>query len=363
MPQINFYSLKKSLALAKSNLAAVAIPIISLRQKIVLSDLKYVKLLYKLAYTLLGITTRPKYFFAFTCARFNFVRQVFLLFSQLWSSLSTTKSNKDDSNSLFSTIEPINVARTMHRDGIFLGLSVPPDWLSEFLQYLSQQNCYGGGRPDVGFRIRDKAKLDRVFPQPFYVARYFNLSQDCPQISQLVNDPKLREIATRYIGQKAQYTGTSLFWTFPIEGKSCDAEQQKFRHFHYDIDDFAGLRFCFYLTDVTLDDGPHICIRGSHIKKSLLHVFNFLSRIQSETELTKVYDPQQFITITGNSGFGFVEDTFCFHKGSRPKNQARLFLQLHFAAHNYNPHQAYLDDRDPATLKSYPLPVETCAVN
>lgn len=351
MLQLNFDLLKKPIK--------VAIPTKSWRQKIILSDLKYAKLLYKIAYTLFSIATKPKYFLAFTCGRFYLVRQAFLLFSKLRSSLSIRKSNHDYSNSLFTQIDPINVAAKLQQEGVFLGLSLPPDWLSEFLQYLNQQNCYAGGRPDVGFRITDKAKLDQVFPQPFYVARYFNLSQNCPQISQLVNDPKLREIATRYIGQQAQYTGTSLFWTFPIEGKSCDAEQQNFRYFHYDIDDFAGLRFCFYLTDVAFDDGPHVCIRGSHIKKSIFHILNFLSRIQSETELTKVYAPQQFITITGDSGFGFAEDTFCFHKGSPPKNKARLFLQLHFAAHNYNLHQAYLDDRDPKTLKSYPLPVET----
>ncbi|MEM7593610.1 MAG: phytanoyl-CoA dioxygenase family protein, partial [Cyanobacteria bacterium P01_A01_bin.83] len=198
------------------------------------------------------------------------------------------------------------------------------------------------------------------FPQPFYVARYFNISHDCPQIIQLVNDPKLREIATKYIGKQAKYTGSSLFWTFPVEGESSDWEQQKFRYYHYDIDDVSGMRFCFYLTDVTLDNGPHVCIKGSHVKKSLSHVLNYLSRIQPETELAKVYDPEQFLTITGKSGYGFIEDTFCFHKGAPPQNQPRLFLQLHFAIHNYNQEQSYLDVRDPKTLQSYPLFQETC---
>ncbi|MEM9508942.1 MAG: hypothetical protein AAGA16_14870 [Cyanobacteria bacterium P01_E01_bin.35] len=360
MSHINLYPQAKPIESAVSKASVATVKCNSWSSKIIFTKLNYAELLRKLTYTFINIFTRPKYFLVFAFARFNTVRQIYLLLSKLWSNSTTTAIIHRDSSSLFSRTDTKSIVRTLKQDGIFLGFSLPQDFLSELMQYLSTQNCYGGGHPEMGFRISDKAQLDRVFSKPFYVARYFNISQDCPQITQLINDSKLREIATGYIGKQAKYTGSSLFWTFPIEGESCDADQQKFRYFHYDIDDFSGLRFCFYLTDVTLDDGPHVCIRGSHLKKPLLHVLNYFSRIQTETELTKVYDSKQFITITGNSGFGFIEDTFCFHKGNPPQKQPRLFLQLHFAAHNYNEHQAYLDERDPNTLKSNCLPEEIC---
>ncbi|MEL6442161.1 MAG: hypothetical protein AAFQ80_23315 [Cyanobacteria bacterium J06621_8] len=356
MSQSNLYPSKNSGEEVSHNSSSGAQQQNSLRQKIALSDLKYVQLLYKLIYTIGNVISRPRYFLVFTFARFNLVRQIFLFWSKLWFTSSETETTEQESCSLFPEVDPKKAFQTLRQDGMLLDLNLPTDFLEGLLQYISSQNCYAGGRPDLGFKIADKAAMDQVFPQPFYVARYFNVSRDCPQINQLVNDPKLREIASKYIGKPAHYTGSSLYWTFPIEGKSCDADQQKFRYFHYDIDDVSGLRFCFYLSDVTIDDGPHICIRGSHIKKSIWHVINFFSRIQSETELAKIYDEQQFITITGNSGFGFAEDTFCFHKGNPPVKQPRLFLQLHFAAHNYNQQQVFLDDRDRQTLKTYPLP-------
>lgn len=319
-------------------------------QTVVVEASKEVKLRYKLAYTLADILARPKYFLAFALARFRCMRQIYALVSKLLTPSKSASSFTEES--LFTELDTTKATKIMKQDGVFLGANIPRNFLNDLLLYLSHQDCYAGGRTDLGFKISEKQQLDQVFQQPFYVARYFNISSGCSQIKQLANDPKLREIATNYIGKQAQYTGASLFWTFPIEGASCDADQQQFRYFHYDIDDFAGLRFCFYLTDVTLEDGPHICIRGSHLKKSILHVLNYVSRIQTKEELSRLYASEQFLTIIGKAGLGFMEDTFCFHKGNPPRKKPRLFLQLHFAANNYG-ETAYLDDRDPESLRSF----------
>ncbi|MEL6502428.1 MAG: hypothetical protein AAFQ23_13700 [Cyanobacteria bacterium J06623_1] len=303
----------------------------------------------KLIYNFRNLLTRPSYFAIFFLARFALVRQLHN-FCLRFSSNSATSSIRQ-TDSLFD-LDSEETVKTLQQDGVCLGLNLPSEFLASLQQYLQTQNCYAGGKPELGFKIADKELLDRSFAQPFYVARYFNLSTSCPQVIELAQDPKLLAIAREYIGHQAQYTGASLFWTFPIQGVSVDTEQQMFRHFHYDIDDFAGLRFCFYLTDVASEDGSHVCIRGSHIRKRLRYLLNFFSRIQSAAELTQVYPAEQFITIAGKSGTGFAEDTFCFHKGNPPQIQPRLFLQLHFAAHNYHQEQ-YLDNRDPLSLKNW----------
>ena len=318
-------------------------------EKVSSKELRYLKLKTKLIYTISNIISRPRYFLVFALARFHLLRQIYNFCSQFNSFSRSSSSCETDT--LFE-LNPVQAIYTLKQDGVCKGLTLPPHFLKSLLQYLNTQDCYAGGKPNLGFKITEKEQLDQLFNQPFYVARYFNLSAFCPQISQLVNDPKLQQIVTGYIGKQAQYTGSSLFWTFPIEGVSVDSDQQMFSHFHYDIDDFAGLRFCFYLTDVTLNDGPHVCIRGSHIKKPIRCILNFFSRIQTEDELAKIYDSAKFLTIIGNSGTGFIEDTFCFHKGVPPKTKPRLFLQLHFAAHNHNSTR-FSDDQDAAMLCSW----------
>lgn len=310
---------------------------------------KQVELKSKLIYTIRNTVARPKYFLAFVLARFSLLRQIYAFCSQFSFNLSLSLNS--ETKTLFE-LDPDQAIDTLKQDGVCSGLNLPADFLADLQQYLGTQDCYAGGNTSLGFKITEKEQLDQAFQQPFYVARYFNLSTSCPQIAQLVNDPKLQKIATGYIGKNAQYTGASLFWTFPIQGVSVDSDQQMFSHYHYDIDDFSSVRFCFYLTDVTLNEGPHICIRGSHIKKRLHQILNFFSRIQTEAELVKIYDTNKFLTITGNSGMGFIEDTFCYHKGEPPKSSPRLFLQLHFAANNYHSTR-FSDDRDPASLTSW----------
>lgn len=302
----------------------------------------------KFSYTIENILRKPKWFLVFIFGRFNFIRYLYALKSSLKPS-STTASPTE---SLFAQIEPDRVVDTLNQDGIYADFSLPSDILQGLLQQSKTHNCFAGGDPNMGFKIEEKSEVDRVYDKPFYVARYFNISSGWAEISQLANDPKVRKIADRYIGQQSKYTGASLFWTFPIRGTSQDADQQKFSYFHYDLDDLASLRFCFYLTDVDVENGPHLCIRGSHLKKSLFDVLNFFTRIQPAEKLSKFYGQQKFLTLQGKSGTAFIEDTFCFHKGIPPKSKPRLFLQLHFAAHNYG-NTEFLDDRDPDSLQHF----------
>ena len=305
---------------------------------------------YKISYVLKIIQAKPRFFVVFVLARFRFVRQLYSVLAQLRSSPIEVSL----SNSLFQGVNVTQVVDVLKKDGVYLDFSLPLNILAGILYQTKTQNCYAGGRTDMGFKISEKPEIDRLYERPFYVARYFNISSSWPEISQLARDPKLQQIASKYIGQQAKYTGSSLFWTFPVQGASEDFDQQQFKYFHYDVDDFAGLRFCFYLSEVDDESGPHLCIRGSHNKKSLLHVLNFFSRIQSEENLSKLYPREQFATIKGDSGYGFIEDTFCFHRGIAPKSKPRLFLQLHFAAHNYNDKNVeHLDYQDPNSLKYF----------
>ncbi|HEY9742032.1 MAG TPA: hypothetical protein V6C90_16215, partial [Coleofasciculaceae cyanobacterium] len=52
-------------------------------------------------------------------------------------------------------------------------------------------------------------------------------------------------------------------------------------------------------------------------------------------EITKYYGYKNIVPICGKAGFGFVEDTGCFHKGTPSGSKDRLLLQIEFAVKNY----------------------------
>lgn len=310
----------------------------------------YLKFHRKFLYSLKTIIDKPRWFLVFVIGRFQIVRLIYSNLSELFC--DSQEVTNTDSHSLFPNLDVKEVIDILRKDGVYVGMCLPPNIVKDILQYTNSEDCFAGGMTNMGFKIPEKEQVDLVYDRPFYVARYFNVGTSCSSISKLKNDPILREIATKYIGKQAKYTGASFFWTFPVKDSSYDSDQQHFSHFHYDLDDYASVRFCFYLSDVTLENGPHICIRGSHVKKPMLHLINYFSRIQPETELIKYYGQEKFITLTGKAGFGFIEDTFCFHRGDVPQNQPRLFLQLHFAANNYNSVEQH-DYRVSDTLKHF----------
>jgi hypothetical protein len=90
----------------------------------------------------------------------------------------------------------------------------------------------------------------------------------------------------------------------------------------------------FYLTDVNLADGAHVCVKGSHRKKKLSHQFSLL-RERDDQEIKEYYGQEKVITICDRAGVGFVEDPFCFHKGIVPQVRDRLILEFKFTINNY----------------------------
>ena len=310
------------------------------------SKQNYTKFQNKIIYLRHKIIEKPKYFLVLLLARFRVVRFLHSILSGLfWTNPDTTNPNSD---SLFNDLDTSEIVNLLKEDGIVEGIMLPQTILNDVLQYVNSQDCFVDGRTDMGFKISEKDEVNKIYDQYFYVARYFNVSTSCPAISKLANDSKLREISIKYIGRQAKYTGASLYWTFPLKGNS---EPYEFSNFHYDLEDYNSLRFCFYLNNVTPESGPHVCIRGSHKRKPILSVLNYFSRIYPQKKLMEFYGSEQFMNLTGKAGFGFIEDVFCFHRAAIPKSQPRLLLQLHFATNSYVDRQ-YHDERVSHTMKS-----------
>lgn len=311
-------------------------------------------LYFKSCYTAKNIFNQPENFWRLILGRFSFTRYIVSKLGNHSAPLTFP-----DSQSAFMDIDIHKVSVALKRDGFFKGITLPQDILREISDFVALNDCYAGGEPEYGFKVSEKRDLEKLLGQSFYMAGYFNVSQTCPAISKVVNDPTIQAIAKSYIGKKARYNGCSLTWTFPVNGLPYDVNMQESCNFHYDIDDYTSLRFFFYLTHVGSDNGPHVCVLGSHKKKGLRHILNFWSRKRSDEAIFQAYGAHKIIKILGDSGSGFVEDTFCFHKGTVPRKEPRLLLMLHFAAHNYNKNGVLNDYRDLKELRHFNLLKET----
>ena len=252
------------------------------------------------------------------------------------------------SSKLFPGIDPALVTTQIQRDGICLGLKLPPMILEAILEFAHSTPCYGNRDPKLGYLPKDRLRAESTTGTPFTVGGYFNTHQTCAAIRELTADPVLREIALRYVGPRAKHLGTNMWWSYANDRPRADRNNFA-QLFHYDLDDYKFIKFFFYLTDVDPTSGPHVYVRGTHTNKLLRHTYP-MRRLEDE-EVSRAYASDDVLVLEGKAGDGFVEDTFGLHKGLPPQRADRLILQFEFALA-----RGYTDDRcDSSNLKSLPL--------
>lgn len=287
------------------------------------------------------IKTNPLWLLMFLIGRFRVVGILVISFYKRYQGKSY-----DLNSSIFQDINVDDVVDSLEKDGIYSGLHLPKNVIQEVLSFASSNNCYGNGKHNCGFNYAEKDKAVQQYGKPFIRGEYCNTTVACAAIKKMANDPKLLEIAHKYLGKVPVLTSSFMYWIFVIKEGDYDLNDAAM-NFHYDLNDYRCLRFFFYLTDVDLLSGPHICIRGSHNRKKLSYLLSLFRR-QPEAELLDYYGSENILTVCGAAGFGFAEDVFCYHKATPPISQDRLLLQLQFTLHDYG---EQTDIVDPALLK------------
>lgn len=289
-----------------------------------------------------GMTKNPKWLLMRKMARFGFVRS---LIRRLQS--RSTPDPRFSGESAFSEVCPELIVQSVIKDGLYLGLNLPSALLEEIVTYAKQYPCYGDHKPEFGFHYAQKQEAQRWYSREFVTASYFNTVENCPAIEQLTHDPLVLSIAADYLGTDPVLVSSQLWWSFVTES-SLQARRKAAQLFHYDLDDYRFIKFFFYLTDVDSLSGAHACIQGTHRRKKLIHEWH--KKRFKDADIVDTYGIEKLVTIRGNAGFGFVEDTLCFHKGMPPVRADRLMLQLEFATCDY---QMQHDRVDPRSLYVY----------
>lgn len=232
--------------------------------------------------------------------------------------------------SCLDTIDPNSAVKDLVQSGMHRPLVLPPVMIEEILEFSNTHLCYSRDNQADGFLPEDYLAVNKHRSTDLLSAYYYEQVADCPAISRLRDDPGLRIIADAYLGEEALATRVRLWWSFPAQRVTdADLHAASQDRFHFDVDGWRVLKFFFYLTPTDEDAGAHRCIVGSHHQRGLRHQFSLVSG-HSTKELEKFYNPEQFVTLVGDAGFGFAEDPFSFHTGSVCRSRPRLMLELSF---------------------------------
>ena len=232
----------------------------------------------------------------------------------------------------FDGVNASEFVAALNRDGFCEGLHLRRATIEQILKFAAQATCYGHADPRCGFRYSEKPAAQQFIKKVFSQGTYLFLDDLQPLIDRLANDPLLLAVTAEYIQAPPVNTGGRLWWLFATPEADYNPSVTT-SFFHYDKDDYAALRFFFFLTDVDASAGPHVVVRGSHSRKKMSQLISLGER--SDREISDQYGQRNLITIYGTQGAGFAEDPFCFHKACRPVHCDRLMLEIKYAVRDY----------------------------
>lgn len=173
-----------------------------------------------------------------------------------------------------------------------------------------------------------KQKIDRDNP---ITIRYDFLPEELiknGEVQKLLADISLIAIAQEYLECKPKSDVMGMWWhtAFSKEENPGSATM-----YHFDMDRIKWLKFFFYLTDTTKDNGAHQFIKGSHngnipdkfLKKGY-------ARLNSQ-EVVNYYGVNNEITYEAPRGTIIAEDTSGLHRGNPVQRDDRLLFQIQFS--------------------------------
>lgn len=96
---------------------------------------------------------------------------------------------------------------------------------------------------------------------------------------------------------------------------------------HRDIDSFKFVKVFFYLNDIAEGHGHHEVYLGTH--RGLPLPLRLLKRY-SESDLRAHQVPVRLKKVVGPKGYGFIENTTTFHRGTVPSAGDRIMLSMSF---------------------------------
>ena len=173
-------------------------------------------------------------------------------------------------------------------------------------------------------QTKDKIFHDLEIKYPTYTYTEEDLICQKP-ILEIVTNKKFIEIAKNYFGSEPILKNVNMWWSTNFL-KEADSESAQM--FHFDLDGIKWLKIFIYITDVNIENGPHVYVSNTH--KSFEKPYDLMLRGYkriSDEDIKSRYDSSRIKTICGKAGTTIIGDTSCFHKGLPPKKESRLIFE------------------------------------
>lgn len=217
---------------------------------------------------------------------------------------------------------------SLEKDGIWMSpIRLSDNWVSSVKSQL--ENIKATSRNDPS---------DVQFPRDIKPAgiTYWHSKEDLEEIEEfqkLIMDPVIIEIVGLYLKCKPVYDMVASWWSYPSNAPDSNSAQL----FHFDMDRIRWLKVFVYLNDVSIENGPHVFIKGSHLDSEIQRIDR--DGRFSDEEARRIFTEQEVAILTAPQGTLFIEDTLGFHKGLEVKEGYRCIFEIEYSMGHFGyPH-------------------------
>lgn len=197
-----------------------------------------------------------------------------------------------------------------------LGMMLSESEVNTLFDKIKDLECFDPYRSELGtFKIED------VDPA-VHVANYSR--KDLVKIKEILdiaNNSEILKAVENFLGAAPTISNINMWWSLSDKEKAEEAQL-----FHRDVDDFKFCKLFIYLTDVAMDNGPHVYVEGSSTSEKLRKI-----RRYKDEEISEAFGEESIKFFTAPKGSAFIVDTYGFHKGLLPQKGNRLLLQVQYS--------------------------------
>jgi hypothetical protein len=259
----------------------------------------------------------------YALGRFHVVRRFYS-----WQRQAVEKSriSSPSEATLFPSVAVADAVESIRRDAVFTGVRIPDDYVARLQEFATSQPLRVKNGPN-GFRYKDVNNGRLHDGQVVTLAQVTGI-QSHPIAKAIAEDPVAVGVMAKYLRYTPQHE-IRLYWSFVSDASLEDRRRTgQTVEYHYDCHSYNFAYAAYYLTDTDETSGAHVMVTGSHIDKPTAWLFG--STRKSDEAVNAHYSRNRIITIGGNAGDGFWQDSSCYHKALAPATTDRLLLQVRY---------------------------------
>jgi ectoine hydroxylase-related dioxygenase (phytanoyl-CoA dioxygenase family) len=177
-----------------------------------------------------------------------------------------------------------------------------------------------------------KKKLDIQNPE---TVKFYYDSQDIINnfnFQRILFDSSIINFAQMYLNCYPVIDNISSWWSFPSKTPDKHAAQW----WHFDLDRPKWLKFFFFLTDCSLENGAHCFVKSSHKNSAIPWKLRKRGYERlSDDDVEKVYSKKDIVDIVAKKGSLLIEDTRGLHKGRHLIRNNRFLIQIQYSSSSF----------------------------